>query len=274
VQQALRRAGQDPAVVCADTLDESVRTIIADASGRYRLVQKDRSDRLESILRLSQAQHGLQLELHQERVAGQQISSEADRRERALHELAAVVKAGESRVAELEGIAAERLDALERAANLLGTLQAESAERLQALEQTHAAFERFREEAQQWERGVRELHAVIEARNGRIAALEAESAERLQAQHDASEMLATLQAKDERIVQLQAAEQGLREELCRIGQQFAAAQKENDGLRCALKEAVARGESLSIEVLALRNATLLDTFRRKINALYNHFGRN
>jgi len=88
------------------------------------------------------------------------LRSEADARERGLHELTAIIAARDARIAELERMAEERLT---------------------DLNSMHRHIEAVRSEADARERGLHELTAIIAARDARVADLERVAEERLAA---------------------------------------------------------------------------------------------
>jgi ADP-heptose:LPS heptosyltransferase len=185
------------------------KEILGLASAKYRAAQKDRAERLEAILQLSRSQHQTAQLLKDAEAKARALSSEAERRERALNEGGAIILLRDTQLAELARVAAERLEALEsehasllqwqaeagqRAAGLgeyerivaaRGTriveLERVAAERLEALESEHASLLQWQAEAGQRAAGLGEYERIVAARDTRIAELERVAAERLEA---------------------------------------------------------------------------------------------
>ena len=152
---------QDPESRACKGLDPKLYEMVRSAAPKYRLIQGDRMQRLERIFELSHTQ---------------QQKTEAI--ERLAAEKRAAIAAGEAnsrRIAELEQIAAERLE---------------------ALIVTDTALRDLRVEADLREKGLHELTAILKERermhHQRVAELERIAAERLEALKTADAVLRKL----------------------------------------------------------------------------------
>ncbi|MBI1896303.1 MAG: hypothetical protein HYS04_07170 [Acidobacteria bacterium] len=180
-----------PEVRTLDLLAQPAADLVRDASRQYREASRDRGERQRTILAL--------------------------RRE---------VSAATTRVAELEHIASERLEALgitdEALRNLRGeaelretglreltavieqrdlriaALESMAEERLCALREAGASMAKLAEEAEKRRQALVELTAVIHARDGRIADLERTAEERLRALREADAAMSQLAAEAEK----------------------------------------------------------------------------
>ncbi len=220
LQEVLERPPEQPQVRVVPGVRDEVEELIAAASARYRVTQRDRHERLNSILALQ--------------ADAARFREETARREQ---ELSDVIRT-------LEQAAAERLAALQQTAqaleeerrhaaqreqemsDVIRTLEQAAAERLAALEQTTQALEEERRRAAQREQEMSDVIRTLEqAAAERLAALEQttqaleeERRRAAQREQELSSVIRTLeQAAAERLAALEQTTQALETTRAELG---------------------------------------------------------
>jgi chromosome segregation ATPase len=173
------------------------------------LREKDLANAAATIVELQRIANERLLALQEADKALRSTTLEAEKRERGLHELSAIITARDARILELEQVATERLTALEK---------------------TDAAFREISREAEARESGLHELTAMIHARDARILELEQVATERLTALETTDQALRAISREAE------AREAGLHELTAVIHARDARIAQVEGDLRSALMD--------------------------------------
>jgi len=167
------------------------------------------------------------------------VSRESEERERGLHELTAIIRARDARIAEAERVAEERLASLEA---------------------LHAMTEEIRREAEKRERGLHELTAIIGARDARIAEVERMAEERLASLKAMHVYAEELRSESEKQLQEKEIHTAFHVDALR-----EAGEKERS-TQASLGESLVREGELRKEILEFKSETILGFLKRKIRA--------
>ncbi len=217
---------EPPATLTLTTLDSTALGLIADASAEYRAAQADRARRMGTILQLDHANRALdagnrskEAEIERAGAAFVAIQAEADARAAIIEELKKALRESDSRTASLiEDLTRLEYDRAEQARRFQAEMSgrdARIAEVQGVADDRLAVLEGLRREAVARSRALEEVTAALQDREKRVAELEVLNSNRLsmiEAIHREAEarsraldhVTAALHEREKRVAELEA----------------------------------------------------------------------